>query len=97
MIDWSSMLSWTAAVFGICSAAAWLRSSTVKVTVEEAMSRRKRTAERTGITLSHGYTSLDGWEMSETFAAQSRWNSLGAFLAASSITLQAISQLVGRA
>ena len=97
MANLASTLTWVAITLGFCSAAAWLRSSRVKVPVEEAIARRKKAAERSGEEPSGGYVSLDGWEMSETFAAQSRWNSIGALLAASSITLQAISQLVGRA
>lgn len=95
MADWPAILSWSAIVLGLGSAAAWLRSSTVKVTLSQAMARRKKEMERTGSVPSGGYASLDGWDMSATFAAQSRWNSLGALLAAASITLQAISQLIG--
>ena len=97
MFDLASTLTWVAIALGFCSAAAWLRSSQVKVPVEEALARRKKAAERTGEKPTRGYVALDGWEMSETFAAQSRWSSIGALLAASSITLQAVSQLIGRA
>ena len=94
-MDWPAILSWSAIVLGLGSAAAWLRSSTVKVTLNQAMAIREKEMERTGRMLSGGYATLDGWDMPATFAAQARWNSLGALLAASSITLQAISQLVG--
>lgn len=97
MIDLASLLTWAAIVLGFLSAAAWLRSSVVKVSVAQAIAQRKKAAELTGVNSSHGYASLDGWEMSATFAAQSRWNSLGALLAASSITIQAISQLIDHA
>lgn len=38
--------------------------------------------------------SLDGWDMSATFAAQSRWNASGSAFAALSILLQSFSQMI---
>src|SRR5688572_24065210 len=93
-MDWPTIMSWSAIVLGFASAAAWLRSSTVKITLNQAMAMREKERIRTGRMLSVGYATLDGWDMQATFAAQARWNSLGALLAASSITIQAISQVV---
>lgn len=92
-----TLLTWIAIVLGFFSAASWLRASAVKVTTEKALARYRKEAERKGVPPFRGSASLDGWDMSATFVAQSKWNALGALLAASSITLQAISQLLASA
>lgn len=91
---WPTCLTWLSIILGFASAGFWLRSSIVKVSTEAAMAQRKRVAERSGQVPHLGSASLDGWDMSATFAVQSKWNSLGAVCAASSIALQAISQLL---
>lgn len=93
-IHWPLCLSLLSILLGFASAAFWLRSSVAKVSSEAAIAQRKRTAEHRGQEPDLGSVSLDGWDMSATFAAQSKWNSLGAICAASSIGLQAISQLL---
>lgn len=80
--------------FGVASALAWLRSSTVKISHEKAMAIRKMDAERKGVKPDYASVSLDGWDMSATFAAQSKWGSIGALLAACAVGLQALSQLL---
>lgn len=79
---------------GLCSAASWLYASVVKVDHEKAMKERLRKAQRKGEVLNYASASFDGWDMSATFSAQSKWNSLGALFAACSILLQAVAQLI---
>lgn len=81
-------------VFGLLSAGAWLRTSVVKVSREKEVEWRKAKARKLGIEANLAGVSLDGWDMSGTFRAQSQWNSAGAVLAAVSISCQAISQLL---
>lgn len=81
-------------IFGFLSAGAWLRASLVKVSRETEVQRRTKKARRRGSEPSLAGISLDGWDMSGTFRAQSAWNSIGAVLAATSISCQAISQLL---
>ena len=78
---------------GLLSAASWLYASTVKITHEKAMKQRVRIAAKRGEKPNFASVSLDGWDMSATFSAQSKWNSIGAFCAAVSIILQSIPQL----
>ncbi|MBW3509552.1 MULTISPECIES: hypothetical protein [Janthinobacterium] len=78
--------------FGFTSAAAWLYASNVKVTHEQVIVQRKKDAILTGEVPDLGGVSLDGWDMSATFAAQAKWNSRGAALAACAVSLQALSQ-----
>jgi len=80
--------------FGVASALAWLRSSSVKISHEKAMATRRRYAERKGVAPNYASVSLDGWDMSATFAAQSKWGSIGALLAACAVGLQALGQLL---
>ncbi|MGK5035694.1 hypothetical protein [Janthinobacterium sp. LB3P118] len=84
-------------VSGFMSAAAWLYASTVKISREEAVDQRKKEALRKGETPNLGSVSLDGWDMSATFSAQSKWNSCGAALAACAVGLQALGQALGSA
>lgn len=79
---------------GLISAASWLRASLIKVSHEKAMKIREKKAKKRGEKPNYASVSLDGWDMSATFSAQSKWNATGAFFAASSILLQAISQML---
>lgn len=83
----------SAVFFGLLSAAGWLRAATVKVSHERAMAQRTEAAAKKGEKPNFASVSLDGWDMSATFTAQARWNSIAAFLAACSILFQAVSQL----
>lgn len=83
----------SSALFGLLSAAGWLRAATVKVPHEEAMAQRAKAAAKKGEKPNFASVSLDGWDMSATFAAQARWNAIAAFLAACSILLQVVLQL----
>ncbi|MNV24757.1 hypothetical protein D3C71_1158310 [compost metagenome] len=81
-------------VFGVASALAWLRSSSVKISHEKAMAVRRRNAELKGVTPNLASISFDGWDMAATFAAQSKWGSIGALLAACAVGLQALGQVL---
>jgi len=72
------------------SASAWFRSASVKIGHDEMMRIRKRRAEKKIETPNYAGASLDGWDMSETFAAQSRWNMYGAGFAGLSVLLQSL-------
>ncbi|WP_207105733.1 hypothetical protein [Sphingomonas sp. CFBP 8760] len=74
----------------ITSAASWFYGSQVKVTREKMVARRKREAAKSGEPPNFAGISLDGWDMSDTFAAQSRWNAVGAIAAGISVLAQAI-------
>lgn len=58
------------------------------------MAMRKMDAECKGVKPNYASVSLDGWDMSATFAAQSKWGRIGALLAACAVGLQALSQLL---
>lgn len=90
----STYLTAVSIVFGFLSAGAWLRSSVVKVSREKEVEWRKAKARKQGVEPNLAGVSLDGWDLSGTFRAQSSWNSIGAVLAATSISCQAISQLL---
>lgn len=79
---------------GFISAGSWLYASIVKVSHEKEMEHRRKQAERKGEKPNFASVSLDGWDMSATFSAQSRWNAIGAIFAAISILLQALIQLL---
>ncbi|WP_143493877.1 MULTISPECIES: hypothetical protein [unclassified Pseudomonas] len=79
---------------GFVSAGSWLYASIVKVSHEKEMERRRKKAERKGEKPNYASVSLDGWDMSATFSAQSRWNAIGAIFAAISILLQALIQIL---
>jgi hypothetical protein len=81
-------------VIGLVSAASWLRASVIKVSHENAMKAREKEAKKRGEKPNYASVSLDGWDMSATFSAQSKWNAAGAFFAAISIFLQATVQLL---
>ncbi|WP_280563541.1 hypothetical protein [Chromohalobacter sp. 48-RD10] len=91
------ILKIVAIVAGFISAACWLRASIVKVTREQEVERRKEKSEKKGETPNLAGVSLDGWDMSGTFRAQSCWNSIAAVMAALSISAQALSQLMQNA
>lgn len=89
-----SILSIIAIASGFFSAACWLRASVVKVTLEKEVERRKLKAKKKGETPNLAGVSLDGWDMSATFRAQSFWNSIAAVSAAISISAQTLSQVL---
>lgn len=78
-------------ILALGSALSWWRGAVVKVTREQALEKRKREAMKRGEQPYLGGVELDGWEMSETFAAQSTWNARGAILAGLSVLGQAVS------
>lgn len=82
---------------GLASAVAWLYASHVKISREKALERRRRTAEKSGGVADLGGASFDGWEIRETLAAQSKWNSIGAVLAAVAVSAQAVAQALPHA
>lgn len=79
---------------GFISAGSWLYASIVKVSHEKEMERRRKKAERKGEKPNFASVSLDGWDISATFSAQSRWNAIGAIFVAISILLQALIQIL---
>ncbi len=79
-------------VSGLASAASWLYASRVKVSREQALKQRRNAAEKSGTTPYLGGVTFDGAEMRETLAAQSKWNSVGAVLAAIAVATQAVAQ-----
>lgn len=89
-----SFLTFISIGFGLASAGAWLYASCVKVSREEALSRRRRAADKSGNAPDLSGVTFDGWEVRETFAAQSRWNSIAAVLSAASIFSQAVAQAI---
>ena len=93
-ISWDSLLTALSIVCGLISAACWCRSSFVKVSHEEAIHARVTQAQKKGEKPNLASVSLDGWDMSATFAAQSRWNASGSAFAALSILLQSLSQMI---
>jgi len=82
---------------GLASAAAWLYASHVRVSREKALLLRRRAAAKTGERPDLSGVTFDGWEVRETLAAQSRWNSIGAVLAAVAIAFQAAAQALAHA
>ncbi|MBD9354423.1 hypothetical protein [Methylomonas albis] len=87
-----SLLTVLSIVSGFASALAWLYASCVKVSREKALEDRRRTAERAGTAPDLSGISFDGWEVRETLAAQAKWNSIGAVLAAIAVFSQALEQ-----
>ena len=92
-----SILSIIVIASGVISAVCWLRASVVKVTREKEVERRKAKAKKKGETPDLAGVSLDGWDMSATFRAQSFWNSIAAVSAALSISAQTLSQILQNA
>ena len=87
-------LSALSVLLGLLSAASWFWASLVKVTHEKAMASRRKAAGNGGEQVNFASVTLDGWDMSATFAAQSKWNAMGAAFGAGSILLQSVPQLV---
>src|SRR5688572_22489323 len=73
----TTVLTVTSILTGFASAGCWFRSSIVKVTRDEEVARRHKEAAKTGQTPNLAGVTLDGWDMSATFTAQSRWNAWG--------------------
>ena len=82
---------------GLASAAAWFYASRVKVSREKALSQRRREAEKIGTNPDLSGVTFEGWEVRETLAAQAKWNSIGAALAAVAILCQALAQISAHA
>jgi hypothetical protein len=78
-----------AVIAALLSAAAWYRAATVKVTREQVVEARKKAALKKGEIPNLAGVTLDGADLSGTFAAQSKWNSVGAIGAAVTVLLQA--------
>ncbi|MCU6619910.1 hypothetical protein OCO52_25755 [Achromobacter mucicolens] len=76
-------------VSGFASASAWIYASQVKVSRER---QRRLAAEKKGTNPDLSGVTFDGWEVRETLAAQSKWNSIGAVLAATAALCQAAGQ-----
>lgn len=89
---WIKCLTIVSIICGLLSAASWFRGSVVKVSHEKAMELRIRQAEKRGEKPNLSSMNFDGWDMSATFSAQSKWNTRGAFLAACSILMQSVAQ-----
>lgn len=81
-------------ILGLTSASSWFYASKVKVDHKTAMAMRLKEANKKGEKPNFASVSLDGWDMSATFAAQSKWNAFGALFAAGSILLHTLSQLI---
>lgn len=92
MIPMTSILAYASILSGVLSAASWLRASVVKISMEEAVSTRNKKLAKEGKSPSFASVTLDGWDMAATFAAQAKWNSIGAALAAFSILTQTSAQ-----
>ncbi|MBO9329613.1 hypothetical protein GHR37_10750 [Achromobacter xylosoxidans] len=82
-------------VSGVASAGAWLYASHVKVSREQAIRQRRLAAEKNKTSPDLSGVTFDGWEVRETLAAQSKWNSIGAVLAAIAVLCQAVAQAPG--
>lgn len=82
---------------GLMSAAAWFYASRVTVSREKALLERRSEAAKTGATPDLAGVTFDGWEVRETLAAQAKWNSIGAALAAAAILCQALAQATAHA
>jgi len=95
MTSLTSAITIVSVVCGFASAGAWLYASRVKVTREQMIKQRTKEAKKKGHLPDLSGASLDGWDMSSTFAAQSKWNARGAILAACAVALQSIGQIVG--
>lgn len=90
----SSFLIDLSIFFGLASAGAWLYASRVKVSRNEALNQRRRNAEKNGAAPDLSGSTFDGWEVRETLAAQAKWNSTGALLAAVAVSSQAVAQML---
>jgi hypothetical protein len=88
------LLAILSVVCGLASAAAWFYASRVKVTREQALEQRRRAAAKSGKEPYLGGMTFDGAEMRETLAAQSKWNSVGAVLAAIAVASQSLAQVL---
>jgi len=89
----ASILTFLAVLSGLASAGAWLYASRVKVSREKALAKRRKEAEKNGEEPYLGGVVFYGAEMKETLDAQSKWNSIGAVLAAIAVASQAIAPL----
>jgi hypothetical protein len=93
----AGFMQWASIALAVVSALCWLRSAAVKVSTEDAVKRRVREAERAGLPPSLSSVSLDGWDMSATFKAQSQWSAAGASFAGLAVLFQAVGPLLATA
>ncbi|WP_144423871.1 hypothetical protein [Xanthomonas graminis] len=93
----ANILTIISVVSGLASALAWLYASRVKVPREKALLQRRRAAEKGGASPDLSGVTFDGWEVRETLVAQSKWNSIGAVLAAVAVFCQAVAQATAHA
>lgn len=87
-------LQWIAVFVALLSAAAWLKAATIKVSRRELLELGTHEADKRGEKLNVAVASVNGWSLSATFAAQSRWNSRGALLAGLAVLAQAVAPLL---
>lgn len=92
--SWMPWVTGASALLGLASAGAWFYASTVKITRDKAVALRVQEAEVKGTAPNLAGVSLDGWDMSSTLAAQSKWSARGAALAGCAVALQAIGQAI---
>jgi hypothetical protein len=90
----ADILTITSIVLGIISAIAWMKASIVKVSRESEIEWRQSKAKKLGVEPNLSGITLDGWDMSGTFRAQSFWSSIGAAFAAFSLLLQAVAKVI---
>lgn len=86
--------NWISLAAALGSAAAWFYASRVKVSREEAVEIATRAAKKKGVKPDFSGMSFDGWDFRETLAAQARWSSLGALLAALAVAGQVMAQVL---
>lgn len=90
----TELLKWLVVVFGVLSALSWFRAATVTVSLEQEAERRRKEARKRGEKPNLAGAALDGNDLSGTFRAQSRWNAVGASLAACAMLTQAVNVLL---
>lgn len=85
-------LPWIAALFGLISAACWLKSAFCKITGDQARARNAK-AKATGAPATLPF-SIGGMDLPQTLAEQSKWSAAGATFAAVAVVLQSLAPLV---
>lgn len=87
-------LSWGSVAFGIASAACWARAALVKISDARAVELINLRAQKSGQPPNYACVTFDGFDLRETWQAQTFWNAAGAGCATSAILLQAIGGLL---
>ena len=93
-MNFANVMTALSVLFGLLSAAAWFRAGTVKITYEQALILRRKRAKKEGGISNLAGVIINGYEVAETQAAQTRWNAIGAVAAGVAMLLQAIAQLL---